>query len=62
MLDLMHGLVRKGTIAGCDIVELAPSRDAHGLSALMAVRLISNLIGAMIRADQFGHKRGSSPQ
>jgi agmatinase len=53
VLDLLHGVARKGRIAGCDIVELAPSRDPGGISALTAGRLVINLIGAMVRAGQF---------
>lgn len=57
--DLLHGLARKGRVAGCDIVELAPSRDIDGLSALTAARLLVNLIGAMVRAGQW--RGGSRP-
>jgi agmatinase len=56
VLDLLHGLARKGRIAGCDIVELAPSRDPLGISALVAGRLVINLMGAMIRSGQFADR------
>ncbi|MGH6960037.1 MAG: arginase family protein, partial [Dongiaceae bacterium] len=52
--DLLHGLARKGPIAGFDIVELAPRHDVNGLSSLAAARLILNLIGAMVRSGQLG--------
>lgn len=43
--DLICGLSQKGTLAGMDIVEITPSRDVNGISAITAGQLILNFIG-----------------
>lgn len=53
VIDIMHGVARKGRVAGCDIVELAPAKDVNGISALTAACILGNLIGAMARSGQF---------
>ena len=53
MRALIHGLVAKGRVLGMDIVEITPKRDVNGITALIAGRLIVNLIGAAVRAGQF---------
>lgn len=50
---LIHGLVRKGRVVGMDIVEITPSIDLHGITSMVANRLIINLIGATVRANYF---------
>ena len=57
VIDILHGLAGKGRVAGCDIVELAPSRDLGKISAVTAGRLLINLLGAMIRSGQFTNGR-----
>jgi agmatinase len=56
MHSLIHGLESKGRIVGMDIVEITPSRDVNGISAVTAGRLITNLIGAMARSGRFDEK------
>lgn len=41
--------VRRNQIVGMRLVELAPSRDASGLSTLTGIRLLSLAIKAMQR-------------
>lgn len=53
-VDILHGLARKGRIAGFDIVEMAPRLDASGLSALTASRIVMNMLGAIARNGQLG--------
>jgi agmatinase len=53
MLTLLHGLVRKGRVAGMDIVEIAPERDQNRRTVIAAGRFIFNLIGAAVRANYF---------
>lgn len=48
-IDLIAGVGRRATIAGFDLVELYPSADIEGLSALTAARLVVNAIGAIVR-------------
>ena len=50
---LIHGLVRKGRVVGMDIVEITPGKDVNGISCITAGRLITNLIGAAVRAGYF---------
>ncbi|MCP5151794.1 MAG: agmatinase [Ectothiorhodospiraceae bacterium] len=51
---LLHALVARGRVVGMDVVEIAPSRDVNGISAITAGRLLLNLVGAMVRAGQLG--------
>lgn len=50
---LIHGLEAKGRVAGMDIVEITPCRDVNQITAVVAGRLMVNLIGAMIRSGRF---------
>jgi agmatinase len=54
VVDLIHGLARRGRYVGFDIVELAPRLDVTGVAALVVARLICNLIGAVVRSGQIG--------
>jgi len=45
---LRHVIGVRG-LAGLSVVELVPGRDLHGLSAIVAARLICNAIGAAVR-------------
>ena len=42
---MREGLVKKGNVVGMDIVEITPSRDLNGITAVTAGRFICNLIG-----------------
>jgi agmatinase len=53
MRTLIQGLVKKGNVVGMDIVEITPSRDINGITAVTAGRFISNLIGSAVRAGYF---------
>jgi agmatinase len=52
--DLVRGLAARGRIAGLDVVEMMPSLDVNGITAITAVRLILHAIGAMVRSEQLG--------
>jgi agmatinase len=54
---LIHALVRKGRVLGMDIVEITPSTDLHGITSIVAGRLIVNLVGAAVRAGYFDPPR-----
>jgi agmatinase len=47
---LIHGLAAKGRLLGMDIVELTPSRDLNGISAITAGQLILNFMGVARRS------------
>ena len=51
---LIHGLEARGRVVGMDIVEITPSCDINRISAVVAGRLMANLIGVMARAGRFG--------
>jgi agmatinase len=53
---LMHGLAAKGRLLGMDIVEITPSRDLNGISAITAGQLILNFMGVALRS---GKKAGT---
>ena len=50
---MKQGLVKKGRMVGMDIVEITPSRDINGITAITAGRFICNLIGSAVRAGYF---------
>ena len=56
MRTLIQGLVNKGKVVGMDIVEITPSRDINGITAVTAGRFICNLIGTAVRAGYFENK------
>jgi agmatinase len=54
VLDLLHGVARRGRIVGATLVEFVPARDdAHGLAAMTAARIALSTIG-LIAASRFG--------
>lgn len=48
-ISLIAGLAERGALAGFDLVELATERDADGVSALTAYRIIANVIAGISR-------------
>ncbi|WP_338610797.1 agmatinase [Pelagibacterium nitratireducens] len=48
-IDLVAGASRRGKIVGFDLVELTPTIDPSGLSALTASRILVNAIGRVVR-------------
>lgn len=52
--DLIRGIAALGRVVGMDVVGIAPSRDLHGLTSLLGVRLSLNLLGALAHAGQLG--------
>ncbi len=50
---LVHGLVNKGQVVGMDVVEIAPSYDVGKITLEYTQRLISNFIGAAVRAGYY---------
>jgi len=49
VIDLIHGLGNRATIAGFDLVEFYPPADIDDLTALTASRIVVNAIGAIAR-------------
>ncbi len=55
-LELLAGLARRGTIAGIDLVEVAPDYDPAGSTQILAAQLLMNLIGRVL------HERRQDPR
>jgi agmatinase len=48
-LDLLHGVAAKARIANFNLVEFMPARDCNGAGALLAGRIVANVIGLLAR-------------
>lgn len=46
-IELIHGIAHKAKLRAFDLIEFIPERDADGLSALTAARVLVNAIGAI---------------
>jgi arginase family enzyme len=49
-IDLIHSL--KARIVGLDVVELNPARDASGITAAAAVKIIKEVAGMMVKKSR----------
>jgi agmatinase len=59
-IGILRGVAAKARIAGFDIVEFVPERDAAGLGALTAARIIVNVLGLLAR-QTFPDQAGARP-
>jgi agmatinase len=50
VLELLAGLAKRGTVAGIDLVEVAPDYDHTGTTAILAAQVLLNLIGRIMHA------------
>lgn len=50
ILELIAGLVKQGTVAGMDLVEVAPEYDHSGCTTTLAAQLLLNAIGRIMAA------------
>jgi len=48
-IGLIHSVAKKARIAGFNIVEFVPELDVDGLGALVAARLVANVMGMVAR-------------
>lgn len=53
-LELIAGLAMRGSIAGLDLVEVAPDYDHTGTTAILAAQLLLNAIGRIFHARTTG--------
>jgi agmatinase len=51
-VDLLHGVAAKARIANFNLVEFVPARDVNGAGALVAGRIVANVIGLLARQRQ----------
>lgn len=49
VIDLLHGIARKGRIVGFNLVEFVPEEDKNGLSGLMAAGMVRTVVGLLVR-------------
>lgn len=54
VLELLAGLAKRGTVAGIDLVEVAPDYDHGGITSVLAAQLLLNLIGRVLAAKGQG--------
>ena len=52
LIDIIHGAAVRTKIVGVCLVEFAPEADLHNLSAVTAMRIVWNVIGALARASE----------
>jgi agmatinase len=50
VLELLAGLVNRGTVVGIDLVEVAPDYDHTGTTAILAAQVLLNVIGRVMHA------------
>ena len=48
VLELLEGIVARGTVVGIDLVEVAPDYDHTGSTAILAAQILLNLIGRIL--------------
>jgi agmatinase len=48
VLELLAGLAKRGTVAGIDLVEVAPEYDHTGTTAILAAQILLNFIGRVL--------------
>ena len=48
VLELLAGLVKRGSVVGVDLVEVAPDYDHTGSTAILAAQLLLNFIGRIM--------------
>jgi agmatinase len=51
-VGLLHGVAARARIAGFNLVEFFPARDQGGAGALVAGRVVANVIGLLARAQR----------
>jgi len=45
VMEFLQGLVKRGTIVGIDLVEVAPAYDPSGITAFLAAQVLLNFLG-----------------
>ena len=45
---MIHGLPDRMHVIGADLVELNPARDLQGMSAMVAAKIVKEMIGKML--------------
>ena len=55
-VDLLHGVAAKTAIANFNLVEFMPARDVNGAGALVAGRIVANVIGLLARHYRTPHR------
>lgn len=59
VLDLLRAVAKRAPLVGCFVVELAPARDPHGASALLAARIACSAAGLIRSQAKWSGNRGT---
>ena len=57
VLEILAGLAKRGSIAGIDLVEVAPAYDPSGSTSILAAQILMNLIGRVLHWRQLGSSK-----
>jgi agmatinase len=60
-LRLLHIISREG-LAGMEVVEIAPEYDVSNITALLGVRVISDVLGVLVAEGKLGTRIPSEPE
>jgi agmatinase len=50
VMEILQGLVRRGSVVGVDLVEVAPAYDPSGITGFLAAQVLLNFIGYIFEA------------
>ncbi|MGE0006103.1 MAG: agmatinase [Parvibaculaceae bacterium] len=50
VMEILQGLVKRGTVVGVDLVEVAPAYDPSGITGFLAAQVLLNFIGYIFEA------------
>lgn len=59
VIDLLHRITQKANVLGFDLSEFAAKKDVNGIGAVTAVRVVWNMIGAMVRSPYMINETGT---
>ena len=57
VVDILHGITKKANVCGFNLVEFVPEKDIDVSTALVAVPIVFNMIGALVRSAFFAQER-----
>jgi agmatinase len=49
LIKLIHAVSSRAEVVGASLVEFVPANDVHNLGAITAMRVVWNVLGAILR-------------
>ena len=49
-MEILQGLVKRGSVVGVDLVEVAPAYDPSGITGFLGAQVLLNFIGYIFEA------------